>query len=96
MFAWLKSVLQGSSQPVKAASLQWTEYKEYRIAAVPRPESGQYRVAGIIETTAEPIQRHEFVRADLIPALAEAEQITLMKAKSMIDQLGSRLFAEST
>lgn len=96
MLKWLKTVLQGGSDSSeKSAILQWTEYKDCRIAALPKAEGGQYRVAGIIETITDPVQRHEFVRADLIPTLSEAEQISLMKAKTMIDQLGSRLFTDS-
>lgn len=94
MITWFKKLFQGNTSAPSTAQ-EWVDYKGYRIAPTPRPENGQYRVAGIIEMVAEPVQQHQFVRADLIPSLTEAEQISLLKAKTMIDQLGPRLFSDS-
>ncbi|WP_040556366.1 HlyU family transcriptional regulator [Reinekea blandensis] len=87
MFGWFKK-----SAP-KAVTLEWTEYKGYRVAAEPVAESGQYRVGGRIEKgEGEALLSHTFVRADLIPTLDEAKSFSLKKAQMMIDQLGDRVF----
>lgn len=87
MFGWFKK-----SAP-KQATLEWTEYKGFRLAAEPVAESGQYRVGGRIEKgEGDSVQSHTFVRADLIPTLDEAKTFSLKKAQMMVDQLGDRVF----
>lgn len=80
------------SKAEKAVTLEWHEYKGFRIAASPKSEGSQYRVAGVIEKDGDPIQRHSFVRADLIPSQEEAVNFSIKKAELMIDQLGDRVF----
>jgi hypothetical protein len=90
MFGWFKK-----SGAKKSVEPDWIEYKGFRIAATPKSEGGQHRVGGRIEKgEAESLKSHSFVRADLIPSLNEANDISLMKARLMVDQLGDRLFSE--
>ncbi|MFQ3228721.1 HlyU family transcriptional regulator [Reinekea sp.] len=92
MFGWFKK-----SKTTVVATLDWEDYKGFRIAATPINEGGQYRVSGVIEQDEEGAEtkRHAFVRADLIPSEDEAIRITAMKARMMVDQLGERMFENS-
>ena len=91
MFGWFKS-----KTAAKEATLEWESYRGFRIAAAPLSEGGQYRVGGKIEKgEGEEARHYSFVRADLIPNKEEADSISLMKAKLMVDQLGDSLFDES-
>ncbi len=87
MFGWLKKKIEP-----KEVEINWVEYKGFRVASTPIAEGGQYRVSGVIEKGEEPVRRHSFVRADLIPGEAEANDISMMKAKLMVDQLGDGVF----
>jgi hypothetical protein len=92
MFGWFKKNKENNSN----VAVDWEEYKGFRVAATPINEGGQFRVSGIIEQDQEDAEpkRHQFVRADLIPIQDEAVNISLMKAKMMVDQLGARVFDE--
>ena len=91
MFGWFKS-----KTAKQAPMLDWEDYKGFRIAAAPISEGGQFRVGGKIEKgEGEQLQSYSFVRADLVPNKNEANSISLMKARLMVDQLGDRLFNES-
>jgi len=90
MFGWFKNKTEK-----KLVSLDWEDYKGFRIAPAPISESGQYRVGGKIEKgEGEALKSYSFIRADLIPQKEEADSISLMKAKLMVDQLGDSLFNE--
>ena len=89
MFGWFKKKEAGTV----TRSLQWIEYKGFRVAAAPIPENGQFRLAGEIEKgEGEALRKHQFVRADLFPAQKDADEFSIAKAKMMIDQLGDKLF----
>ena len=91
MFGWFKS-----KKASKEAQLEWETYRGFRIAPTPSAEGGQYRVGGKIEKgEGEATRSYSFVRADLIPSKDEADSISLMKAKLMVDQLGDGLFDEA-
>ena len=87
MFGWFKK------QAPKAKALAWQEYKGFQIAAEPKPDAGQFRVAGRI-AKGEGEERKEtlFTRADLIPSEEMAAEFSVTKAKLMIDQLGDGVF----
>ena len=92
MFGWLKK-----NKEKVVATIDWEDYKGFRIAATPINEGGQYRVSGVIEHDQEemPPKRHTFVRADLIPQEEEANRISLLKARLMVDQQGAGVFEEA-
>jgi hypothetical protein len=90
MFGWFK-------KNKAAVTIDWEEYKGFRIAATPIREGGQYRISGVIEYDQEgmPPKHHTFVRADLIPGQDEAARIALLKARLMVDQMGVSVFTTS-
>lgn len=68
-------------------------HKDCRIFVAPIKEAGGYRVAARIEKDFPAgTKTHQMVRADTIPSLEQAQEITLTKAKQAIDQLGDQLF----
>jgi hypothetical protein len=89
MFGWFKK--KDARPAVK--TLEWIEYNGFRIAATPIPENGQYRLAGEIQKgEADNLRKHQFVRADMLPTVDEANDFSIAKAKMMIDQLGDKVF----
>ena len=89
MMNWLTRIL-GKSQPKPVVGPVET-YQEFEIQATPQDEGGQFRVAGIIRQNG---QEKMFVRSDLVPDRGQAEQISLAKARLIIDQRGAKLFDE--
>jgi len=72
-------------------------YNEYLIFVMPQEESGQYRVAGLIEKPVTGDEqadnlKHQFIRSDVCMNKQKAEQITLQKCKLFIDQVGDSMF----
>jgi len=92
MFGWLKKAMTGAPSQSAEVRGETVEYKGYQLTPTPIPESGQYRVSGIIVKPGDPEQRHTFIRSDLVAGEQEACNFTLVKAQLMIDQLGDQLF----
>lgn len=70
------------------------EYKGYLIYFEPRDQNGQFGVgARITLGEGENLREHRFLRADTLPSKEICEEVTLLKAKSTIDQQGERLFS---
>lgn len=65
------------------------EYKGFQITPNPIKESGQYRVAARIEKDGK---THELIRADTMGSVDQAMDISLAKARQIIDEQGERLF----
>ncbi|MFK7903094.1 MAG: HlyU family transcriptional regulator [Nitratireductor sp.] len=81
----------GSKEAAKAAAT--SEYKDYSIALTPIKEGSQYRICGVItKQVGETLKEHKLIRADTVGSVEEANEITLRKAKQMIDEQGDRLF----
>ncbi len=94
LFSALASLLNGgkSTEPV----LQPIEYQGYQIYLEPRVQNGQFGVgARITKGEGDEQKVHHFLRADTLPSRESCEEITLMKAKTAIDQLGDSIFRES-
>lgn len=69
-------------------------HKDCRIFVEPIKEASGFRVAARIEKDIAGVTKtHQMVRADTIPSLDQAQEITLNKAKQAIDQLGDQLFS---
>ena len=82
-----------TSDPAAAKAVSETEYKGYAIAAKPYLEGGQYQVAGTITKAIDgALKEHRFVRADRFAGVEDAAQVTVNKAKQMIDQQGDKIF----
>ena len=68
-------------------------YKDFLIFAEPAKEAGGYRVGARIEKeVGGELQVHHLIRADTIQSAEEANKISILKAKLMIDQMGEGIF----
>ena len=68
-------------------------YKDFLIFAEPAKEAGGYRVGARIEKeVGGEMQVHHLIRADTIQSAEEANKISILKAKLMIDQMGEGIF----
>jgi hypothetical protein len=69
------------------------DYHGCRITPTPIKEGGQYRIAARIEKVqGDQTLRHDLIRADTVASLEEATNLSLAKARQVIDQLGDGLF----
>jgi len=71
------------------------EYEGLVIQAAPEPAGDRWRLAGVIikQDGAEALER-VFIRADTFTSREEAETFAVRKGKQIIDEQGSRLFAD--
>ncbi len=68
-------------------------HKEYRIYPEPKSESGGYRIGARIEKDIDgEVKVHHMIRADKCQSPEEAETMSLLKAKVLIDQQGDDIF----
>ena len=68
-------------------------YKGYRITPRPMREGSDYRVAARIEKEVDGTMRtHNLTRADTVSGKDTADELSIMKAKQLIDQIGDHLF----
>ncbi|AGY91787.1 hypothetical protein SPICUR_04000 [Spiribacter curvatus] len=80
----------GGNPPAVVAE---TTYQGYTITATPSEDPGGWRVRGQISTTADgSAQSTTFVRADVYGSQEVAAEMTLAKARRLIDEQGSGLF----
>ncbi|MBO6894190.1 MAG: transcriptional regulator [Roseibium sp.] len=94
MIGKIFKTLFGSSGEGKSSKKSTVvEYDSFRIIAAPMSTNGQWQVAGRIEKTfGEETKVHQFIRADTMPAEADAANEMVRKAKMMIDQQGDTIF----
>ncbi|MBV7296654.1 HlyU family transcriptional regulator [Enterovibrio paralichthyis] len=88
LFDWLFGSKEASAKQVEP-----TEYKGFLIYPEPKPEGGQFRVAGRIckEVDGE-LKTHVFIRSDILPSDESAKDLMLRKSQLFIDQMGERMF----
>ena len=68
-------------------------YKDFTILADPAREGGRFRIGARIEKEiGGELWSHHMIRADTFDSADEARQMTLRKAKLLIDQCGDKLF----
>lgn len=67
----------------------------YTITATPYEANGRWQLCGVIskQVNGEKAE-HRFIRADTFSSREEAEQMTLLKGRLIIDQSAGRLFGE--
>ena len=89
-----KSLFGSSGEEKKASSKSAVViYDDFQIIAEPQSSGGQWQVAGRIEKQfGETTKTHRFIRADTLPAEADAANEMVRKAKMMIDQQGDAIF----
>ena len=91
--SFLKKLFGGGGRDAPAKSAEAVEYKDFRIFADPSKEAGGYRVGARIEKElGGETKTHTLIRADTIQSLDDAIEVSVAKAKQMIDEQGERLF----
>jgi hypothetical protein len=90
------SRLFGSSSSSSSSSAPAPEpeiYKDFRIFVEPIREGSRYRIAARIEKEADGEARsHHLIRADTCDDADLARELTLQKAKQLIDEVGDAIF----
>lgn len=76
-----------------APEVEPESYKGFRIFAEPISEPGGHRVSARIELDDEgQVLTHQLIRADICNSRDDALEISLAKAKILIDEKGKALF----
>jgi len=71
------------------------DYEGFIIQAAPEPAGDRWRLAGvIIKQDGERALERVFIRADTFMSREEAETFAIRKGKQIIDEQGTRLFAD--
>jgi len=71
-------------------------YKDYELRSTPIREDRYWRVAGeIARGEADAEQTHRFIRADTCVDYDDAVDMSLRKARQIVDEHGTALFADS-
>lgn len=83
----LLSRLFGGRAPDPARAPE--NHNGFAITPDPQPDGGRWRVTATIEKDG---RTHRLIRADVLETRDAAEQVSLDKAKQMIDEQGERLF----
>lgn len=93
LFSGLMALLGGTTTSKAEGKAEPVAYKGYLIYVEPQDRGGQFGIsARITKGEGDAVREHRFLRADTIPSRETCEEITLMKAKVSIDQMGDRLF----
>ncbi|QDZ00594.1 hypothetical protein FQ775_09490 [Nitratireductor mangrovi] len=83
----------GGEEPGEPKPAAETEHKGFRIQAMPFKEGGQFQTCALISKEVDgEVKEHRLIRADRFAALDDAVDVSLRKAKQMIDEQGERLF----
>jgi hypothetical protein len=95
--SFLKSLFGGGTKAAApsgpGAPVQTVEHEGYLIEATPYLEGGQYQVAGTISKEIGGERKvHKFIRADRTPTVDDAAEMSIRKAKQIIEQAGERMF----
>lgn len=84
---------KSASSAEAAGPVRSENYEGYLIEATPFQESGQWQVCGIISKEIDGKRKvHRFIRADRLPAIDDAAEMSVRKAKQIVDQVGDRMF----
>lgn len=87
----LLSRLFGGSAKSKGPAPE--QYKGFTITPEPIAESGGYRLAARIEKEVDgKTLHHHLIRADTLHSAEEAAEAAVLKSRSLIDQMGEKLF----
>ena len=90
-----KSLFGGakSAPDVPAGPVRSLEHEGYLIEAAPFKDGDQFLVAGTISKEIDGERKeHKFIRADRCPGIDDAAEMTIRKAKQIIEQSGDRMF----
>ncbi|TCL09918.1 hypothetical protein BXY66_1985 [Shimia isoporae] len=91
--SFLKRLFGGGETEEASVSADSLEYEGYTITPSPIKEGGQFRVSAKIEGYVDGVAKeHTLIRADVIRDHDEAVEMSVRKAKQLIDQMGAALF----
>lgn len=69
------------------------EHKGFLITPTPFTEGGQYQTCGVISKVVDgETKQHRFIRADRFASRQDAIDVTVRKARQVIDEQGERIF----
>ena len=69
------------------------EHNGFTIRPAPFIEDGQYQTCGLITKVIDgETKEHRFIRADRFASKDDAIEVTLRKARQLIDEQGERIF----
>ena len=93
MSFWKKLFGSGGAAKEEPAA-EPVEHKGFIIHPMPFIEDGQYQTCGLITKIIDDETReHRFVRADRFASRDDAVDVTLRKARQLIDEQGERIFS---
>lgn len=76
-----------------APSSEPVDHKGFVIRATPFKSDGQYQTCAVItKEVGGETKEHRLVRADRFASLDDATEVSLRKARQMIDEQGERIF----
>ncbi len=91
--SFLKRLFGAGREEAVEPQVESFDYKDFTITPTPISEGSQYRLSARIEAVVDGEHKvHELIRADVIRDLNEANDMSVRKAKQMIDQMGKALF----
>ena len=89
--SWFSRLFSGSNNDEPKS--EPVDHNGFRIFVDPIKESAGFRVAARIEKeVGGEVRTHRMVRADTVSTAEAAAEMTLRKAKSLIDQQGESIF----
>lgn len=89
--SWFSRLFAGS--PSEKPEAEPVLHDGFRIFVDPIKESAGFRVAARIEKEiGGEVRTYQMVRADMLPSAEAAAEMTLRKAKLLIDQQGESIF----
>lgn len=88
-----KKLFGGGGATVAEPAGEPVEHKGYRITPTPFSEDGQYQTCGVISKEVDGETReHRFIRADRFATKQDAIDVTVRKARQVIDEQGDGIF----
>lgn len=91
MSLWRKLFGGGATREEPAAEA--VEHKGFLIRPVPFVEDGQHQTCGMISKEIDgEMKEHRFIRADRFASRDDAIEVTLRKARQLIDEQGEQIF----
>ena len=89
--SFLKKLFGGSDGG--GATAQAEDYNGYLIFASPQSDGKGHRICARIEKEIDgEVKTHTMIRADVCQSAEEAERLSTLKAKALIDQQGDTIF----
>ena len=90
---FINRMFGGKTEPAETQAIASEQYIGFKIEAAPVNEANGWRVAGRITREIDgTLQEHLFARADSCSDPKTAAELTLRKARQLIDEQGEKIF----